>query len=44
LDITFYRSLLFNEIDAKGDILKHPTAMGEAFALGREFVKGELPG
>jgi len=43
LDITFYRSLLFKEIDAKGDILTHPTAMAEAFALGREFVKGEPP-
>jgi multimeric flavodoxin WrbA len=43
LDVAFYRSLLFKEIDAKGDILKHPTAMAEAFALGREFVKGEPP-
>jgi multimeric flavodoxin WrbA len=43
LDINFYRSLLFKEIDAKGDILRHPTAMTEAFALGREFVKGEPP-
>ena len=43
LDINFYRSLLFKEIDAKGDILRHPTAMTEAFALGREFVRGEAP-
>lgn len=38
LDVTFYRSLLFREIDGKGDILKHPTAMAEAFALGKEFI------
>lgn len=43
LDMAFYRSLLFKEIDAKGDILTHPTAMAEAFSLGREFVKGEPP-
>jgi len=44
LDVTFYRSLLFKEIDAKGDILKHPNAMGEAFALGKEFVEDSPSG
>ena len=39
LDMTFYRSLLFQRIDAKGDIIKHPTAMAEAYALGRELVQ-----
>jgi len=38
LDITFYRSLLFKEIDAKGEILEHPTALAEAYALGKELV------
>lgn len=39
LDMTFYRSLLFKEIDAKGEILSHPTAMAEAYALGKELVR-----
>lgn len=39
LDMRFYRSLLFQRIDAKGDIIKHPTAMAEAYALGRELVQ-----
>jgi multimeric flavodoxin WrbA len=38
LDMTFYRSLLFQNIDAKGDILEHPTAMAEAYALGEELA------
>lgn len=38
LDMTFYRSLLFQNIDAQGDILKHPAAMAEAYALGKELV------
>ena len=40
LDMTFYRSLLFKEIDAKGEILGHPTAMAEAYSLGKELGKG----
>jgi multimeric flavodoxin WrbA len=39
LDMTFYRSLLFQRIDAKGDIIRHPTAMAEAYALGGELVQ-----
>jgi len=39
LDMTFYRSLLFKEIDAKGEILNHPTAMAEAYTLGKELVR-----
>jgi multimeric flavodoxin WrbA len=38
LDIAFYRSLLFQSIDAKGEILQHPTALAEAYALGRELA------
>jgi hypothetical protein len=26
-------------VDAKGEILQHPTAMAEAYALGKESVK-----
>jgi len=36
--MTFYRSLLFQNIDVQGDILKHPTAMAEAYTLGKELV------
>ena len=39
LDMTFYRSLLIKEVDEKGEILKHPTAMGEAYELGKEVGK-----
>jgi multimeric flavodoxin WrbA len=39
LDLTFHRSLLYREVDAKGEILQHPTAMGEAFALGKEMAR-----
>jgi len=39
LDMTLYRSLLFQGIDEKGDILKHPTAMADAYALGRELAQ-----
>lgn len=38
LDITFYRSLLYRGVDAKEEILKHPTAMAEAYALGKELA------
>jgi len=39
LDMPLYRSLLYPSIDAKGDIIKHPTAMAEAYALGRELAQ-----
>jgi len=38
LDMTFDRSLLFKSIDAKGEILEHPTALAEAYALGEELA------
>lgn len=37
LDVIFYRSLLFRSIDAKGEILEHPTALAEAYSLGKEL-------
>ena len=43
LDMTFYRSLLFQEIDGKGDILRHPTAMAAAYSLGKELASLEGP-
>jgi multimeric flavodoxin WrbA len=39
LDMTFHRSLLVKEVDAKGEILNHPTAMAEAYELGKEVVR-----
>jgi len=39
LDMTFYKSLLFKEVDARGEILGHPTAMREAYSLGKELVR-----
>ena len=38
LDMTFHKSLLFKEVDARGEILGHPTAMSEAYSLGKELV------
>jgi multimeric flavodoxin WrbA len=38
LDRTFDRSLLYKGVDAKGEILRHPTAMAEAYALGKKIV------
>ncbi len=38
LDMKLYRSLLFKGIDAKGEIRKHPSALAEAFALGKELA------
>jgi len=39
LDRTFDRSLLYRGVDAKGEILRHPTAMAEAYALGKKMVE-----
>ena len=39
LDMAFYKSLLYKEVDDKGEILRHPTAMAEAFALGKQIVQ-----
>ena len=38
LDRTFDRSLLFKGVDAKGEILQHPTAMTEVYALGKKIA------
>jgi multimeric flavodoxin WrbA len=39
LDRTFDRSLLYKGVDGKGEILRHPTAMAEAYALGKKIVE-----
>ncbi len=38
LDMVFYKSLLYREIDEKGEILRHPTALAEAYGLGKEMA------
>jgi len=35
LDAEFFKSLLYKSIDAKGDILKNPTALKESYELGQ---------
>ena len=38
LDTEFYKSLLYKNIDAEGDIIKHPTALKEAYELGQSLL------
>ncbi len=39
LDVVFSRSLLYRSVDAKGQILEHPTALQEAYELGKELAQ-----
>ena len=39
LDVSYAGELLFRNIDAKGDIAKHPDALGQAFLAGRKLVE-----
>ena len=38
VDAEFFKSLLYRNIDAKGDILKHPTALKESYELGQKLA------
>ncbi|MBI4283435.1 MAG: hypothetical protein HY663_03065 [Chloroflexi bacterium] len=38
LDIKYAGDLLFSAIDDKGEVLKHPEAMQQAFEAGRKFA------
>jgi multimeric flavodoxin WrbA len=40
LDMEFAGSLLYKQIDAKGAIREHSTALNDAFELGRKAVAG----
>ena len=40
LEVQFAGELTFQAIDAKGDILSHPTAMAEAYQAGQQLVRG----
>jgi multimeric flavodoxin WrbA len=41
VDMVFYKSLVYRGIDGKGEILRHPTAMAEAYGLGKEMASGK---
>ena len=41
LNAEYVGELVFRGIDAKGDILKHPEAIQQAFEAGRRLVKGQ---
>jgi multimeric flavodoxin WrbA len=39
IHVTYLGNLLYSNIDAKGDLAKHPTAINEAKALGGQLIK-----
>lgn len=43
LEVAHAANLFVNQVDGRGDILKHPRAMQEALRLGRELVADEGP-
>ena len=43
LDCTIDKTLLYREIDKKGDILNHPTALKEAYEAGKELILSLKP-
>jgi len=38
LDCELFKTLLYREVDRKGDILDHPTALKDAYLLGKELI------
>jgi multimeric flavodoxin WrbA len=43
LDIKYSCNLFINKVDAFGEIQKHPTALKEAFRLGKELINAKAP-
>lgn len=43
LEIHSFANLFVNQVDGRGDILKHPQAMAEAFRLGGLLAAAEAP-
>jgi multimeric flavodoxin WrbA len=43
LDMNYTSNLFVNKVDAAGEIKQHPSAMDEAFRLGRELVSTDTP-
>jgi len=41
LDMPFSRSLVYHNIDAQGSILKHPTALTDAYTLGKTIAENK---
>jgi hypothetical protein len=43
LDVKYVASLFVNRVDVRGAIKKHPSALQEAFRLGKQLVSVETP-
>jgi len=43
LEMKHVSSLFVNQVDARGDILKHPSALEEAFRLGQSLITAPQP-
>lgn len=43
LDCELYKTLLYRQIDKKGEILHHPTALSEAYELGKGLIAAASP-
>ena len=43
LDVKYVANLFVNKIDARGAIMQHPSALKEAFRLGKGLVTDETP-
>ncbi len=43
LEMNYAVNLFVNKVDAAGEIKQHPTAMDEAYRLGREIVSTDTP-
>jgi hypothetical protein len=41
IDVTYWAELLFPGVDKKGAIKEHPTALKDAYLLGRRLVEEE---
>ena len=42
VDVTYWAELLFSGVDRKGEIRRHPTALKDAYLLGRRIVEEEV--
>ncbi len=42
IDVKYWAELLFPGVDKKGEIEKHPTALKDAYLLGRRIVEEEV--
>jgi len=42
IDVTYWAELLFSGVDRKGEIRRHPTALKDAYLLGRRIVEEEV--